>query len=290
MDLIVLLRKVYPDMRRSLTQLRLLILTLTITCAGMTSLFAQKTKPYQTQVSYQKSVLPATVVDLPYPADVVEESIKDYMGRQGWKSSGSRGFRVFKNIKLDDTARMLHDMHIRVEKKSSRDNANSIVTILTVNPNEDPATRTGKDEELMSRTAAFVERMLPAIEAGDLEDRIKNQESDTKKAQNKLGSLHDDQGSLEKKIRDTEDDLKKNKEDQIKETQAMQSSVKNDDAAMKKSHKKLEKLMDDQASMQKKLVKYQADLEQNKKNQEFQRTTADQQQKTLDSLKSQRKH
>ena len=276
-------------MKRSLNQLRLLILTLTITCAGMPSLFAQRPKPYEVQVSYQKSVLPATVVDLPYPPDVVEESIKDYMGRQGWKSSGSRGYRVYKNMKLDDTARWLHDMHIKVEKKSSRDNTSSIVTILTAGPNEDPATRTGKDEALMRRTAAFVERMLPAIEAGDLEDRIKSQESDTKKAQSKLGGLHDDQGSLEKKIRDTEDDLKKNKEDQVRETQSMQSSVKNDDAAMKKSHKKLEKLMDDQANMQKKLTRYQSDLELNKKNQEFQRSAADQQQKTLDSLKTLRK-
>jgi hypothetical protein len=59
---------------------------------------------------------------------------------------------------------------------------------------------------------------------------------------------------------------------------------------MKKSHKKLEKLMNDQMDLQKKLARYQAELEQNKKNQEFQRGNATQQQKTLDSLRSLRKH
>jgi len=135
-----------------------------------------------------------------------------------------------------------------------------------------------------------MEKMLPVIEAADLEDRIRTQEGDTKKAQNKLGDLHDDQGSLEKKIRNAQEDLQKNKEDQIKETTAMQTSVKGDDAAMKRSHKKMDKLLDDQTSLQKKLARYQADLEQNKKNQEFQRVTAGQQQKTLDSLRSLRKH
>jgi len=212
------------------------------------------------------------------------------MGRQGWKGSGSRGYKVYKNIRLDQSDTALSDLHIKVERKSSRDNGNSIVTVLAARAGEDPATRTGKDPGIMSRTSAFVEKMLPAIEAGDLEDRIKTQEADTKKAQNKLGDLHDEQGSLEKKIRNTQDDLQKIKEDEVKETTAMQTSVKNDDAAMKRSHKKLEKLMDDQASLQKKLARYQADLEQNKKNQEFQRVTAEQQQKTLDSLRSSRKH
>jgi predicted nucleic acid-binding Zn-ribbon protein len=267
-----------------------LLVTLILCCAGAGRAYAQQPKTYESQVSYQKSVQPATLVDLPYPSDVVESSIKEYMARQGWKSSTSRGYRVYKNIKLAESDTALSDLHVRVERKTSRDNANSIVTVLAMRAGEDPATRTGKDADRMSRTAAFMEKMLPAIEAGDLEDRIRTQEGDTKRAQNKLGDLHDEQGSLEKKIRNTQEDLQQNKDDQVKETQAMQTSVKNDPAAMKKSHKKLEKLMNDQMDLQKKLARYQAELEQNKKNQEFQRGNATQQQKTLDSLRSLRKH
>ena len=278
------------NMKRYLYQ-NILFTPIMIACCTVTlQAYAQQPKTYESQVSYQKSVQPAILIDLPYPSDVVESSIKEYMARNGWKGASSRGYKVYKNMKLDNADTSLSDLHIMVDRKSSRDKSNSIVTVLASRAGEDPATRTGKDAVMMNKTAAFMEKMLPVIEAGDLEDRIKTQEGDTKKAQNKLGDLHDEQGSLEKKIRNTEDDLKENKADQIKETQAMQSSVKNDDAAMKKSHKKLEKLMDDQTSLQKKLTKYQADLEQNKKNQEFQRTTAGQQQQTLDSLKTLRKH
>jgi predicted nucleic acid-binding Zn-ribbon protein len=278
------------NMKRYLYQSILFTLTMTACCTATQQAYAQQPKTYESQVSYQKSVQTAILVDLPYPTDVVESSIKEYMARNGWKGASSRGYKVYKNMKLDNADTSLSDLHIMVDRKSSRDKSNSIVTVLAARAGEDPATRTGKDAGMINKTAAFMEKMLPAIEAGDLEDRIKTQEDDTKKAQNKLGNLHDEQGSLEKKIRNTEDDLKENKADQIKETQAMQSSVKNDDAAMKKSHKKIDKLLDDQTSLQKKLAKYQADLEQNKKNQEFQRTAAGQQQQTLDSLKTLRKH
>ena len=263
------------------------VLIMCCVCAG--SVYAQKLKPYESQVTYQKGVQPATLIDLPYPEDVVESSIKDYMARQGWKGVSSRVYKVYKNIRLDQSDAALSDLHIKVDPKSSRDKSQSIVTVLSTRAGEDPATRTGKDEGRMSRTADFVEKMLPAIESGDLEDRIKTQEGNTKKAQNKLGDLHDEQGSLEKKIRNTQDDLQKNKEEQVKETQAMQTSVKGDEAAMKKSHKKIDKLLDDQTSMEKKLTRYQADLEQNKKNQAFQRVIAAQQQHSLDSLRSLRK-
>jgi hypothetical protein len=278
------------NMKRYLCQSMLFTLTMITCCVATLQTYAQQPKTYESQISYQKSVQPAVLVDLPYPTDVVESSIKEYMARNGWKGASSRGYKVYKNMKLDNADTSLSDLHIMVDRKSSRDKGNSIVTVLAARAGEDPATRTGKDAVMMNKTAAFLEKMLPVIEAADLEDRIKTQEGDTKKAQNKLGDLHDEQGSLEKKIRNTEDDLKENKADQIKETQSMQSSVKNDDAALKKSHKKMDKLMDDQTSLQKKLVKYQADLEQNKKNQEFQRTTAGQQQQTLDSLKTLRKH
>jgi hypothetical protein len=277
-------------MKRYVYQSLLSILSISICCAGAGPLYAQQPKPYESQVSYQKTVQTATMIDLPYPSDVVESSIKDYMARNGWKSSSSRGYKVYKNMKLDDTARMLSDLHVKVDRKSSRDKSSSVVTVLAAGAGEDPALHTGRDAAMTSRTTAFVEKMLPAIEAGDLEDRIKSQEEDTKRAQNKLGYMHDEQGNLEKKIHNAQDDLQQNKDDQIKETKSMQSSVKNDDAAMKKSHKKVDKLLDDQTSLQKKLIKYQADLEQNKKSQELQRNTAGQQQQTLDSLRTLRKH
>jgi len=264
-------------------------------CISSSRLHAQSSespappKTYEGQVNYQKSQQSVIMVDLPYPPDVVESSIKDYMAKRGWKGSSTKGYKLYHNVRLEDTSSTLNDLHIKVERKS-RDKTSSVVTFLPAGPGEDPGTRTGRDALAMSRTAAFVEKMLPAIEAGDLEDRIKTQEGVTKKAQKKLGDLHDDQGDLEKKIRNTQDDLSKNKDDQMKETQNMQASVGSDDKAMQKSHKRMSKLLDDQKDLQKKLAKYQAALEQNRKDQETQRVVADREQQSLDSLRTLRKH
>jgi hypothetical protein len=275
-------------MRRHLYQ-NLLWAAGVIGCMGAGQLRAQP-KAYESQVNYQKSMQSAVFVDLPYPADVVETSIKEYMAQRGWKGSSSKGYKLYHNIRLEDTASSLNDLHIKVERKSSRDNLHSVVTFLPVMPGEDPGTHVGRDPLALGRTMDFVEKMLPSIEADDLEDRINTQDGIAKKAQKKLGGLHDDQGDLEKKIRNAQNDLSKNKEDQLKETKNLQANVGGDDNAMKKSHKRLSKLLDEQTDLQKKLVKYQAGLEQNKKDQETQRVLAAHEQRSLDSLKTLRKH
>jgi hypothetical protein len=248
-------------------------------------------RAYESQISYQKGQQAATVIDLPYPPDVVEASIRGYMARKGWKGSGSRGFIVFRNVRLDEGSTVVNDLHVKVDRKSRKDKNSSVVTWLTAGPNEDPAARTGRDTMAMSRTAVFVEAMTPSIESGDLEDRIKTQEKVTKKGQDKLADQRDDQVSYEKKIRDAQSDLEDNKKDQAKEAQQMQDGVNaNNPDATKKSHKRMDKLLSNQTSLQKKIEKNQAALEQNKKDQEMQQTGVQQQQQMLDSLKAMRKN
>lgn len=281
-------------MNRCLYQNLLFAAALVVCSVSGARLYAQSApvppKTYEGQVNYQKSQQSAVFVDLPYPPDVVEGVIKDYMAQRGWKGSSTRGYKMYHNVRLEDTSSSLNDLHIKVERRSSRDGMNSTVTFLPAGPGEDPGTKVGRDAVAMSRTAAFVEKMLPAIEAGNLEDEIRTQEGVTKKAQKKLGDLHDDQTDLEKKIRNAQNDLAKNKEDQVKETQNMQASVGSDDKAVQKSHKRMSKLLDEQTDLQKKLVKYQASLEQNKKDQEVQRFFAEKEQLSLDSLRGQRKN
>ena len=245
---------------------------------------------YESQVSYQKTRQQAALIDLPYAPDIVESSVKDYMGRMGWRGSGSRGYTVFRNVRIADTAKDLCDLHIRVDRKNKDRNA-AVITALVVPAGQDPATITARDPHAIDNGKAFLEKMAPAITAGDLEARIKAQETTTKKAQGKLTDLRDDQVSLEKKIKNTQADLDQNKTDQLSETKTMQSGVNgNNDEAVKKSHKKMDKLISNQNNLQEKLQKYQASLEQNKKDQFLQEATSRQQQTALDSLRGLRKN
>ena len=242
---------------------------------------------YESQVDYQKTRQQAVLIDLPYTEDVVETTIKEYMSRQGWKSSGSHGYMVFRNVRLTDTARNLNDLYIKVDRKNKDRNA-AVVTALTVRPGEDPATRISRDELEIIQGRLFLERMAPSIAAGDLEAKIRDQESMTKKSQGKLGDLRDDQLDLEKKIRNTQSDITENKADQVKETQNSTNAI--DANAAAKSQKKMKGLVSDQGSLQKKLQKYQASLEENKKDQQSQEALAGQQQHALDSLRTMRNH
>jgi hypothetical protein len=254
------------------------------TGAGM-AVAIQTPRSYGSQVSYQKTQQPATLIDLPYPPDVVERSIRDYMGRYGWKGSGSHGFTAFKNVRLDDRASEVNDVFFRVDRKN-RDKTASTVAMLVARPGEDPAMRATRDTGSMSRAGIFLERMVPAITSGDLEARIKDQEGATKKSQHKLGNLRGDQLDLEKRIRNTQSDLDHNRSDQAMQSRILEESVKGTDAdATKKSRKKMDKLLDDENSLEKKLQKYQSQLVQNKRDQDLQQVSALQQQQMLDSLR-----
>ena len=249
------------------------------------------TNIHESIVGYQKTQQPATVLEYPYDPDLVEDLIKDYMAGKGYKGSGSRGYTVFRNVRLDNDGKDINDLHVKVERKSREEKGTSVVTVLTVAPNEDPAKRVVKDTLAMARAQAFFERMTPAIVAGELENRIKTQGKDTKKSQDKLTDLRDDQVSLEKKIRNAQADLEKNRTDQLKETKQMQESVdSNDPKATKKSHKRMERLLNDQVDLQKKIEKYQTSLTQNMKDQGLQESQTNLQQQKLDSLKSERKN
>src|ERR1700752_2178356 len=75
-------------------------------------------RAYESQVNYQKTVQQAALIDVPYTDDITESSIKGYMSQKGWKSSSSRGYVVFRNVRLADTATVLNDVHIKVDRKS----------------------------------------------------------------------------------------------------------------------------------------------------------------------------
>jgi hypothetical protein len=212
------------------------------------------------------------------------------MGRQGWRASESHGFVVFRNVQLTQGSQDQNDVYIRVDKKNN-DRNSAVIAALVVSPGQDPATAPARDPLTIGKGKAFLENLAPAITAGDLEARIKDQENTTKKAQGQLSDLRQDQVDLEKKIKNTKADLEKNKTDQLKETQAMQLAVNgNDKDKVKKSQKRMSRLVNDQKSLENKLQKYQAALEQNKRDQVTQEAAAQQQQSALDSLRSQRKH
>jgi len=98
-------------------------------------------------------------------------------------------------------------------------------------------------------------------------------------------SLKNDSGDIAKKIRNYEGELVQNKNDQTKQTQVINSTATGDQDALAKAHKKMDKLLDNQADYEKKLRNYKADLETNTKDRETEQSLFDRESQSLDALK-----
>lgn len=243
---------------------------------------------YETKIGYQKNRQPAAAIDLPYPTDIVQDGIKGYLSGKGLKGSSSKGYDVYRGARLADSSADLSDLYFKIERRSG-DRKTSLVTLLVTKPSQDPATRAEGDAGPLDGAKSFLNSLAPAVEAHNLEVEISGEEAIFKKAQKKAGNLQDDQTDLEKKLRYAQADLDQNKKDQLSQTQDMQANIHGDSDAMAKAQKKMNKLLDSQGSLDKKIRKYQADLAQNKKDQDAAQAEVSRQQQVLDSMKARRK-
>jgi hypothetical protein len=257
-----------------------------------TFLFLQiaKAQPqaYETKTDYQKSNLAAAAIDLPYSTDVVESAVKDVMASKGWKGTGQKGFTVYRGARLTEGSAAANDVYVRIDRRG-KDKNSSTITLFAVKPSEDPASRAADAVMPMDDAKTFLNNLVPSVEAHDLEVQIGVQEQVTKKSKKKYANLQDDQSDLEKKIRDAQSDLVQNKKDQVDQSALVQANISGDQDALKKAQKKMNKLLDEQASLEKKIRKYTTQLAENKNDQTGQQADVNKQQQALDTMKLRRK-
>jgi hypothetical protein len=131
----------------------------------------------------------------------------------------------------------------------------------------------------------FLVSMMHHIHHYSLTQQIQIQQKTLDKTKAKMISLKNDSGDIAKKIRNYEGELVQNKNDQTKQTQVINSTATGDQDALAKAHKKMDKLLDNQADYEKKLRNYKADLETNTKDRETEQSLFDRESQSLDALK-----
>ena len=119
---------------------------------------------YETKIDYQKIRQAAAAIDLPYPTDIVQDGIKDYLSGKGLKGSSSKGYNVYRGAKLADSSADLSDLYFKIDRRSG-DRKASIVTLLVTKPSEDPATRAEGAAGSLDGAKSFLNSLLPAVEA-----------------------------------------------------------------------------------------------------------------------------
>jgi hypothetical protein len=166
-----------------------------------------------TTVEYQKINRQGVVNELPFSEKTVRNAINGKMEQLGYKGKDSKGFTVYKGVKLAELGNDSYDLYFMADKKSRRDKENSSLTLM-VSKGYDNFVADSSDATLMNNAKTYMNNIKDMVAAYDLEQQIMAQEDAIKKADKKYNNLVDDGVSLEKKRRNIEKDIEDNKKDQ----------------------------------------------------------------------------
>lgn len=166
-----------------------------------------------TEVEYQKIVRPAIENELPFSSKTVEKAIDDMFSNMGYKGSGSKGFEVYKGVRIANWGPQDFDLYFRAERKSRRDKETSIVTLM-ISKGADVFISEKSDPVYFEKAKVYLDSIVSIVTAYDLEQEIAAQEDEVKSADKKSQNLQEDGRDLDKKKRKLEDQISDNLKDQ----------------------------------------------------------------------------
>lgn len=201
--------------------MRKLFLLLSLVVSSVS--FAQS---YEDNIQFDKKKQQSIAINYNYPAQAVENSFVEKMAKMGFKAkeekgifNKDKGFIVFKNAYLADISTDRMDYIIKVERKSRKENDESVMYMIMMKDGENAMIKMGAEN--VGKAKLFLNNMLPDIEAAHLEIQIKDQEEVVAKAEKKLKDLKDDQASLEKKLEQNKGDQESTQKDIEAQKQAL---------------------------------------------------------------------
>jgi len=178
-----------------------------------------------TQVEYQKINRPGVQVELPFPVKTIENAIEESFSKIGYKYSKSKGFMIFRSVRLTKLGPDAYDLFFVVDKKSRRDKDNSIVSLL-VSTGNDVFNDDNSNHNLYTNSLAYLDSLRTTVAAYDLDQQIISQEDEVKSAEKKYQKLQDEGKDLESKKRKIESDISDNQKSQGSQVQELDKQRK----------------------------------------------------------------
>jgi hypothetical protein len=166
-----------------------------------------------TKAEYNKTMQSAVSKEFPFEKGTTEDAIVSKMKSLGYSAKSSKGFTVFKMVKIQELGSETFDLYFSTDKKSKKEKDKSIVTLL-ISKGYDNFVNDTTGSEILANGQNLLNNILAPIVAYDLEKQISAQEELVKKADKKYNNTVDDGGSLEKKRKSIESDIEENKKDQ----------------------------------------------------------------------------
>lgn len=170
-------------------------------------------------VNYLKVDRLAVANEISFPEKTIMKAIDNKMEQLGYTGKDTKGFTVYKAVKLAQLGNADYDLYFMAERKSRRNKDNSTLTLM-ISAGADNFATLKKDAALIGNAKLYLENMVAMITAYDLELQISNQQEAVNTADKKYNNFIDDGQSLEKKRKNIEKDIednKKNQENQLAE-------------------------------------------------------------------------
>ncbi len=162
---------------------------------------------YEDKITYDKKKQACIACDYDFSPEAVENAMVEKFKGLGYKVkeekglfNSDKGFFLFENAYVTDISRDRFDYIFKVERKSRKEGDKA--TLYMIIYYKDQNALTSMEAGSVSRAKLFLNKMLPDIEAADLEIQIRNQEENISKLEKKLKNLQDDKIELDKKIAD----------------------------------------------------------------------------------------
>jgi hypothetical protein len=191
-----------------------------ISFLSLHSAFAQSSA---TTVKYNKTTKPALMLLLPYTEEITEGAIVQKLKEIGynpetkgalfWKKNTIDGYYVFKSVSLRDLSNQVVDLYFKVDQKSRKEKNQSYIYMM-VSKGDEQFISSETEPLIYSASSNFLNRFVEQGAAYKMDVDIQNQDEKVKAAQKKYNKLHDDEISLMKKIKDLEEDLRVNRQQQ----------------------------------------------------------------------------
>lgn len=164
-------------------------------------------------VEYLKINRQAVVNDVPFPEKTIKDAIDNKMQQMGYKGKESKGFMVYKGVRLPELGSESYDLYFMADRVSRKNKDNSTLTLL-ISKGFDNFAADSTDGSLIKNAKTYLDSIRNMIAAYDLELQVTAQEDAVKKADKKYSNLVDEGESLEKKRKNIEKDIADNKKDQ----------------------------------------------------------------------------
>ena len=185
-------------------------------------------KSVQGIAEYQKSKLPAAVIELPYAPSTIEAAVEEHFSKKGQKSSNSKDYKVYRNVDIGGGDR--YDAYLKVERKSRKEKEAAVVYMVVTRPNELITAKSGSDQAGVSEAREFLNNLVTDVEEYQLNLDIAAQEEQIRKVEKKYNSLLSDstdlykrKAQLEEKIVENSQSLQAQQAELEKERQALEA-------------------------------------------------------------------